>query len=88
MGNESNSNSKSDSDSDSDEKKGPTLKDKIEAVVTGMGQGYFESQSKEDQQYQKEAAEAIGTAIGKWKYGWFQCLCQYFIILIILLKEI
>ncbi len=74
------SKSKSDSDgkkgskskSDSDDKKDPSIKDKIEAVVEGMGEGYFESQDKEDQQYQKEAAEYIGTAIGKKIYSWFK----------------
>ena len=67
MGN-SNSGSNSDSDSDSDSNNGPSTLKKVDAFVTGMGEGYFKSQSKEAQEAQKYTAEAIGTAIGKMIY--------------------
>lgn len=58
----------SDSDSDSGSNKGSSTLKKVEAVATGMGEGYFKSQSEDDQKYQAYAAESIGTAIGKMIY--------------------
>jgi len=50
--------------SDSGSNKGSSTLEKVEAVATGMGEGYFKSQSEDDQKYQKYAAESIGTAVG------------------------
>ena len=55
--------------SKSDESKEPSFGKKAEAVATGMGEGYFKSQSKEDQEKQKDLGEAIGTALGKALYS-------------------